>query len=129
MNKEELEYMKNTIAEFEKVSSGDSDDAKMVVIKTNSMMTTIEHHNDIKKQCLELEKIVKELSGEEGVFVHEKSLKTIEAEIEHVRKNLSLIAEGKDVDKTVVDHTNTLRKRRSSQSDQPLSKTISRMVA
>ena len=66
--------------------------------------------------------MVKELSGEEGVLVHEKSLKTIEAEIEHIRENLALIAEGKNVDESVVDHTNTPRKRRSSQSDQPPSK-------
>ena len=124
MNKEELEYMKNTIADFEKVSSGESDDAKMVVMKIQ-----IEHYQDMKKRCLELEDMVKELHGEEGVLVHKKSLKTIEAEIEHVRKNLALIAEGRDVDKTVVDHTNTPRNRRSSQSDQPPSKIISRMVA
>ena len=58
--------------------------------------------------------MVKELHGEEGVLVHEKSLKTIETEIEHIRKNLALIAEGRHVDETVVDHTNTPRKRRSS---------------
>ena len=96
----------------------------MVVMKKNSIMIQIEHYQDMKKRCLELEDMVKELHGQEGVLVHKKSLKTIEAEIEHVRKNLSLIAEGKDVDETVADHTNTPRKRRSSQSDQPLSKAI-----
>ena len=44
----------------------------------------IDHFNDMKKRCLELENTVKELSGEEGVFVCEKSLKALEAEIEHV---------------------------------------------
>ena len=63
----------------------------MVAMKKNAMMIQIEHYKDMKKQCLKLEDMVKELSGEEGVLVHEKSLKTIEAEIEHVRKNLSLI--------------------------------------
>ena len=117
--------MKNIkISNFEKVSSGDSADAKVVVMKKDAMMITIEHYNYVKKRCLELEKMVKELSGEEGVLVHKKSLKTIEVEIEHLRKNLAPMAEGKDVDKSVVDHTNTPRKRRSSQSDQPPSKTI-----
>ena len=66
--------------------------AKMVVMKNNAMMIQTEHYTDIKKQCLKLEDMVKKLIGEEGVLVHEKSLKTIEAEIEHVRKNLLLIA-------------------------------------
>ena len=65
--------------------------------------------------------MVKEFSGKEGVLVQEKSLKTIEAKIKHIRKNPSLIAEGKDLDETVVDHTNTPRKKRASQSNQPLS--------
>ena len=90
VNKEELEYMENTIVDFEKISSGESDDAKMVVMKKNSIMIQIEHYQDMKKRCLELEDMVKELRGQEGVLVHEKSLKTIEAEIEQVRKNLSL---------------------------------------
>ena len=120
--------MKNTIADFKKVSSGESADAKMVVMKKDTMMITIEHYNCMKKRCLELEKMEKELSGEERVLVHEKSLKTIEAEIEHVRKNLALIAEG-NVDENVVNHTNTPQKRRSSQSDQPPSKSMARIVA
>ena len=128
VNKEELEYMKSRIADFEQVSSGESD-GKMVVMKDNSMMIKIEHYKDLRNRCIELEKQVKELSGEQGVLVQEKSLKTIEAELEHVRKNIALIAEGRNVDESVVDHTNTPRKRRSSQGDQPPSKSMARMVA
>ena len=67
---------------------------------------------------------VKELSGKQGVLVHEKCLKVLEAEIEHVRKNVALIAEGREVDERAVDETNTPRKRRSSQGDQPPSKSM-----
>ena len=125
VNKEELEYMKSRIADFEKVSSGESD-GKMVVMKDDSMMIIIQHYKDIRNRCIELEKQVKDLSGEQGVLVQEKSLKTIEAEIEHVRKNIALIAEGRNVDESVVNHTNTPRK---SQGDQPPSKSMARMVA
>ena len=128
VNKEELEYMKSRIADFEKVSSVESD-GKMVVMKDDTMMIKIEHYKDIKNRCIELEKQVKELSGEQGVLVQEKSLKMIEAEIEHVRKNIALIAEGRNVDESVIDHTNTPQKRRSSQGDQPPSKSMARMVA
>ena len=127
VNKEELEYMKSRIADFEKVSSGESD-GKMEVMKDDSMMITIEHYKDIRNRCIELEKQVKDLSGEQGTLVQEKSLKMIEAEIEHVRKNIALIAEGRNVDESVVDHTNTPWKRRSSQGYQPPSKSMARMV-
>ena len=120
--------MKSRIADFEKVSSGESDE-KMVVMKDDMMMIKIEHYKDIKNRCIELEKQVKELSGEQGVLVQEKSLKTIEVEIEHVRKNIALIAEGRDVDESVINHTNTPWKRRSSQGDQPPSKSMAQMVA
>ena len=69
VNKEEIKYMKNTIAEFKKVSSSDIADAKMVVMKNKAILIQIEHYNDMKKRCLELEKMVKELSAEEGVLV------------------------------------------------------------
>ena len=128
VNKEELEYMKSRIADFKQVSSGESD-GKMVVMKDDSVMIKIEHYKDLRNRCIELEKQVKELSGEQGVLVQEKSLKMIEAELEHVRKNIALIAEGRNVDESVVDHTNTPRKRRSSQGDQPPSKSMARMVA
>ena len=129
VNKEELEYMKKQIADFEQVSSGESVDGKMVVMNNDSMIIRIDHYNDMKKRCLELENTVKELSDEQGVLVHEKSLKVLEAEIEHVRKNVVLIAEGREVDERVVDETNTPRKRRSSQGDQPPSKSMARTVA
>ena len=84
VNKEELEYMKKQIANFERVSSGKSVDGKMVVMKNDSMIIKIDHFNDMKKRCIELENTVKELSGEQGILVSEKSLKVLEAEIEHV---------------------------------------------
>ena len=95
VNKEELEYMKKQIADFEQVSSGERVDGKMVVMNNDSMIIKIDHFNDMKKRCIELENTVKELSGEQGVLVREKSLKVLEAEIEHVRKNVALIAEGR----------------------------------
>ena len=55
VNKEELEYMKSRIADFEKVNSGESD-GKMVVMKDDMMMIKIEHYKDIKNRCIELEK-------------------------------------------------------------------------
>ena len=82
----------------------------------------------MRNRYIELEKAVKELSGEQGVLVQEKSLKMIEAEIEHVRKNIALIVEGRDVDESVIDHRNTPQKRRSSQSDQLPTKSMARMV-
>ena len=128
VNKEELEYMKSRIADFEKVSSGESD-GKMVVMKDDTMMIKIDHYKDIKNRCIELEKQVKELSSEQGILVQEKSLKTIKAEIEHVRKNIALITEGRIVDESVVDHMITPWKRRLSQGNQPPSKSMARMVA
>ena len=129
VNKEELEYMKKTIADFEQVSSGESVDGKMIVMDPDSMMIKIDHYNDMEKRCLELENRVKELSGEQGVLVQEKSLKVLEVEIEHVRKNIALIAEGREVDESAVDETNTPQKRRSSQGDQPPTKSMAQMVA
>ena len=129
VNKEELEYMKKQIADFEQVSSGECVDGKMVVMNNDSMIIKIDHFNDMKKRCIELENTVKELSGEQGVLVREKSLKVLEAEIEHVRKNVALIAEGREVDERAVDETNTPWKRRSSQGDQPPSKSMARTVA
>ena len=71
VNKEELEYMKSRIADFEKVSSDESD-GKMVVMKDDTMMIKIEHYKDIRKRCIELEKQVKELSGEQGDWFKRK---------------------------------------------------------
>ena len=124
VNKEELEYMKKQIADFEQVSSGESVDGKMVVMNNGSMIIKIDHYNDMKKRCIELGNTVKELSRKQGVLVHEKSLKVLEVEIEHVRKNVALIAEGREVDERAVNETNTPRKRRSSQGDQPQAKVL-----
>ena len=69
INKEELEYMKSRIADFEKASSVDGN---MVVMKDDMMMIKTEHYNEMKKRCLELEEVVKELRGEQGILVQEK---------------------------------------------------------
>ena len=121
--------MKKQIADFEQVSSGESVDGKMVVMNNDSMIIKIDHFNDMQKRCIELENTVKELSGEQGVLVREKSLKVLEAEIEHVRKNVALIAEGREVDERAVNETNIPQKRRSSQGDQPPSKSMAQTVA
>ena len=60
INKEELEYMKSRIADFEKASSGDG---KMVMMKDDMMMIKIEHYHEMKKRCIELGEVVKELCG------------------------------------------------------------------
>ena len=44
--------------------------------------------------------------GEERVIVDEAQIKILESEVEHVRKNLSLLAEGKDVEE-VTEWQNT----------------------
>ena len=41
---------------------------KMVVMKDDTMMIKIEHNKDMRNRCIELEKQVKELSGEHGGF-------------------------------------------------------------
>ena len=71
----------------------------MVVMKDDMMMIKTEHFKGMRNRCIELEKAVKELSGKQGVLVQEKSLKMIKVEIEHVRKNIALIVEGREVDK------------------------------
>ena len=91
------------------------------------MLIHIEHYENMRDRCIKLEKKLKEVGGEDNVVVQEKSLKAIEAELEHVRKNLSLISEGKEVEE-VVDRALTPWKRRASQSDQPPSKTMAQMV-
>ena len=92
------------------------------------MLIRIEHYENMRDRCIKLEKQLKEVGGEDNVVLQEKSLKAIEAELEHVRKNFSLIAEGKEVEE-VVDRALTPRKRRARQSDQPPSKTMVQMVA
>ena len=60
--------MKKQIADFEQVSSGERVDGKMVVMNNDSMIIKIDNFNDMKKRCIELENMVKELSGEQGIF-------------------------------------------------------------
>ena len=107
------------IEDFEKVDEDPT--AKRIVMRNFQMLICIEHYENMRDRCIELEKQLKEVGGEDNVVVQEKSLKAIEAELEHVRKNLSLIAESKEVEE-VVDRALTPQKRRASQSDQPPSK-------
>ena len=53
--------MKNVIVEFEKVSTCESDDAKMVVMNKKQMFIRIEHYNDMRKKC-------KAVGEDEGVM-------------------------------------------------------------
>ena len=66
--------------------------------------------------------------GEGMVIVEDKNIKALEGEIEHVWKNLSLLAEGKELEIEPTTRT-TIQKRRASQGDQPPSKIVSKMVA
>ena len=126
MKRAHVETLVKKIEDFEKVDEDPT--AKRIVMKNFQMLIRIDHYENMRDRCLDLENKLKEASGEDNVIVQEKSLKAIEAEIEHVRKNLSLIAEGKEVEE-VVDRTLTPRKRRAGQSDQPPSKTMAQMVA
>ena len=88
----------------------------------------MDSYSEMKQRCLKLEEQVKNLSGgEERVVVEEAQIKLLESEIEHVRKNLSLLAEGKESEE--VAERRMPHKRRASQSDQPPRKEIARMVA
>ena len=126
MKKAHVETLVRKIEDFEKVDEDPT--AKCIIMRNFQMLIHIEHYENMGDRCIKLEKQLKEVGGEDNVVVQEKSLKAIEAELEHVWKNLSLIAEGKEV-KEVVDRALTLRKRRASQSDQPPSKTMAQMVA
>ena len=125
MNKAHVETLVSKIEDFEKVNEDPT--AKRIVMRNFQMLTRIDHYESMRNRCIELEKQVKRVGGEDNVVVQEKSLKAIEVELEHVRKNLSLIAEGKEVEE-VVDRALTPRKRRASQSDQPPTKTMAQMV-
>ena len=125
MKRAHVETLVKKIEDFEKVDEDPT--AKRILMKNFQMLICIDHYENMRDRCLKLEKQLKEASGEDNVIVQEKSLKAIEAEIEHVRKNLPLIAEGKEVEE-VVDRTLTPRKRRAGQSDQPPSKTMVQMV-
>ena len=47
MKTKEVEAMKNAITEFEKVSGGQSDDVKMVMMNKKQMLIGIDHYNDM----------------------------------------------------------------------------------
>ena len=92
------------------------------------MLIKTEHYKSMKKRCLDLEE-VNNLKGAEGmVIVEDKNIKVLEGEIEHVWKNLALLAEGKELEVELTTRT-TPQKRRASQGDQPPSKIVSKMVA
>ena len=126
MKRDHVEKLVKKIEDFERVDGNST--AKMVVVQDFEMVIRNDHFQGMKARCLQLEKEMRNMKGEDNVVVQEKSLKAIQAELEHVRKNLSLISEGKEVEE-VVDRALTPRKRRASQSDQPPSKTMAQMVA
>ena len=70
--------MKNVIVEFEKVSTGESDHAKMVVMNKKQMLIGIEHYNDMRKKC----KVV----GEDEVVMKKKELEEKDQRIEELEK-------------------------------------------
>ena len=109
MKRAHVETLVRKIEDFEKVD--EDPNAKCIVMRNFQMLIRIEHYENMRDRCLELEKQLKEVDGEDNVVVQEKSLKTIEAELEHVRKNFSLIAKGKEVEE-VVDRALTPQKRR-----------------
>ena len=123
VNEEEFNAMKAVVDELNK-------GGKNVVYldREKERIISLDSYSEMKQRCLKLEEQVKNLSGgEERVVVEEAQIKILESEIEHVRKNLSLLAEGKELEE--VAERRTPRKRRASQSDQPPRKEISRMVA
>ena len=111
MKKAHVETLVRKIEDFKKVDEDPT--SKRIVMRNFQMLIRIEHYENMRDRCIELEKKLKEVGREDNVVVQEKSLKAIEAELEHVRKNLSLISEGKEVEE-VVDRALTLRKHRST---------------
>ena len=134
VKKKEFNEMKKKIRDLEKrVEELEKDDEtegqKRVIMHDNEILIKTEHYNSLNKRCLDLEKEVEELKGGEGmVIVEDKNIKALEGEIEHVRKNLSLLAQGKELEVELTARP-TPRKRRSSQGDEPPSKLVSKMVA
>ena len=99
MKKAHVETLVRKIEDFEKVDEDPT--SRRIIMRNFQMLIRIEHYENMRDRCIELEKELKEVSGEDNVVVQEKSLKAIEAELEHVRKNLSLISEGKEVEEFV----------------------------
>ena len=122
-----IQDLKKRVEELEK--DEETEGQKRVIMHDGEMLIKTEHYNSMKKRCLDLEKEVEELKGGEGmVIVEDKNIKALEGEIEHVRKNLSLLAQGKELEVEPTARP-TPRKRRSSQGDEPPSKLVSKMVA
>ena len=78
MKKQKVQAMKNVIVEFEKVSNGESDHAKMVAMNKKQMLIGIEHYNDMRKKC----KVV----GEDEVGMKKKEVEEKDQRIEELEK-------------------------------------------
>ena len=134
VKKKEFNEMTKKIRDLEKrveelEKEEETEGQKRVIMHDGEMLIKTEHYNSLNKRCLDLEKEVEELKGGEGmVIVEDKNIKALEGEIEHVRKNLSLLAQGKELEVEPTARP-TPRKRRSSQGDEPPSKLVSKMVA
>ena len=127
VKKKEFNEMAKKIQDLEKCveeleKDEETEGQKRVIMHDGEMLIKMEHYNSMKKRCLDLEKEVEELKGGEGmVIVEDKNIKALEGEIEHVRKNLSLLAQGKKLEVEPTARP-TPQKRRSSQGDEPPSK-------
>ena len=92
-----IQDLEKRVEELEK--DEETEGQKRVIMHDGEMLIKTEHYNSMKKRCLDLEKEVEELKGGEGmVIVEDKNIKALEGEIEHVRKNLSLLAQGKELE-------------------------------
>ena len=80
MKMKEVEAMKNAITEFEKVSSGQSDDVKMVVMNKKQMLVGIDHYNNMRKKCK-----VKEV-GEDEVIMKKNEVEQKDKRIKELEK-------------------------------------------
>ena len=92
-----IQDLEKCVEELEK--DEETEGQKRVIMHDGEMLIKMEHYECMKKRCLDLEKEVEELKGGEGmVIVEDKNIKALEGEIEHVRKNLSLLAQGKELE-------------------------------
>ena len=80
MKMKEVEAMKNAITEFEKVSSGQSDDVKMVVMNKKQMLVGIDHYSDMWKKCK-----AKEV-GEDEVVMKKNEVEQKDKRIKELKK-------------------------------------------
>ena len=134
VKKKEFNEMTKKIRDLEKrveelEKDEETEGQKRVIMHDGEMLIKTEHYNSLNKRCLDLEKEVEELKGGDGmVIVEDKNIKALEGKVEHVRKNLSLLAQGKELEVELTARP-TPRKKRSSQSDEPPSKLVSKMVA